>query len=53
MTHTAISALLKAEQAVEAVVRTRGRNSNEYIRALREYQVLVHKALQHQELMVS
>lgn len=50
MTQTAMTALLKAEQAVEHVVRMRGKKSNEYMRVLREYQSLVHKALQHGEL---
>jgi hypothetical protein len=49
MTQTAITALMKAERAVEHVVRTRGRNSNEYFRILREYQALLHKAMQHGE----
>lgn len=50
MTQTAITSLLKAERAVEYVVRTRGRNSTEYFRVLREYQTLLHKAVQHHEL---
>ncbi len=50
MTQTAITALMKAEQAVEHVVRTRGRNSSEYFRILREYQALLHKAIRHSEL---
>ena len=47
MTRATMTALMKAEKAVEYVVRTRGRNSKEYIRTLHEYQVLVHRAVEH------
>ncbi|MCY3017986.1 MAG: hypothetical protein NTW87_03005 [Planctomycetota bacterium] len=49
MAEAQTSALIRAEQAVERVVRTRGKLSQEYMRALREYQALIHKAAQADE----
>jgi len=40
---------MKAERAVEHVVRTRGRNSNEYFKILREYQSMLHRAIRHSD----
>jgi hypothetical protein len=53
MSQEKIAALTKAEQAIDQIVRTRGRNSREYDRAVREYQSILARALAHQERFVT
>jgi hypothetical protein len=49
MSESPDSDLLRAERAVEYVIRTRGHSSLEYLRALRDYEVRLHLTMEAAE----
>jgi membrane-bound ClpP family serine protease len=51
MSQEKIAALSKLEQTIEHVARTRGRNTNEYDRAVREYQRMLARELEAMEAL--
>jgi hypothetical protein len=53
MSQEKIAALNKAEQTLELIQRTRGRNSREYDRAVREYQAMLARALAQQDRLAT
>lgn len=53
MSQEKIAALNKLEQTLDLIQRTRGRNSREYDRAVREYQAMLARALAHQDRLAT